>query len=107
MGKAVVKKCVNVPIPEMYQFGTRGIEVSFTKIDNAGLKKDDTKSKDATQAKQNWRFSANKDSKFRRICLSRLRKLTASVIVSNIPDGKMEIVKKHIIESGYTVKAIE
>merc|ERR1712141_761899 len=36
-----------------------------------------------------------------------LRKLSASVIVSNIPDGKMEMVKKHIIESGYTVKSIE
>merc|ERR1719192_1929254 len=85
----------------------QAIKVSFTKIDNAGLKKDDTKSKDVTQAKQNWRFSANKDSKFRRICLSRLRNLTGSIIVSNIPDGKMEMVKKHIIESGYTVKSIE
>merc|ERR1719189_1528191 len=85
----------------------QAIKVSFTKIDSAGLKKDDTKSKDVTQAKQNWRFSGNKDSKFRKICLSRLRKLTASVIVSNIPDGKMEMVKKHIIESGYTVKSIE
>merc|ERR1719367_1861907 len=85
----------------------QAIKVSFTKIDSAGLKKDDAKSKDVTQAKQNWRFAANKDSKFRRICLSRLRKLTGSIIVSNIPDGKMEMVKKHIIESGYTVKSIE
>merc|ERR1712077_97794 len=85
----------------------QAIKVSFTKIDSAGLKKDDAKSKDVTKAKQNWRFSANKDSKFRRICLSRLRNLTGSIIVSNIPDGKMEMVKKHIIESGYTVKSIE
>merc|ERR1712077_57759 len=53
------------------------------------------------------RFSAKKDSKIRRICMSRLKKLTSSIIVSNIPDGKIELVKKHIIESGYTVKSIE
>merc|ERR1719412_435355 len=85
----------------------QAIKVSFTKIDNAGLKAEDTKSKDVRQAKENWRFSGSKDSKFRKICLSRLRKLSASVIVSNIPDGKMEMVKKHIIESGYTVKSVE
>merc|ERR1711994_729641 len=85
----------------------QAIKVSFTKIDSAGLKKDDAKSKDVTQAKQNWRFSANKDSKFRKICLSRLYNLTGSIIVSNIPDGKIENVKKYIIESGYTVKSIE
>merc|ERR1711994_383429 len=78
-----------------------------TKIDNAGIKKDDTKSKDVRQAKENWRFSGNKDSKFRKICLSRLYNLTGSIVVSNIPDGKTEVVKKHIIESGYTVKSIE
>merc|ERR1712158_253040 len=50
----------------------QAIKVSFTKIDNAGIKKDDTKSKDVRQAKENWRFSGNKDSKFRKICLSRL-----------------------------------
>merc|ERR1712077_163527 len=85
----------------------QAIKVSFTKIDNAGIKKDDTKSKDVRQAKENWRFSGNKDSKFRKICLSRLYNLTGSIVVSNIPDGKTEVVKKHIIESGYTVKSIE
>jgi RNA recognition motif-containing protein len=40
------------------------IKVSFTKIDQAGMKNDD-KSKDVRQAKENWRFSGNKDSKFR------------------------------------------
>merc|ERR1711994_1011869 len=29
------------------------------------------------------------------------------VLVSNLPEGKSEMVKKHIIESGYTVKSIE
>merc|ERR1712110_323092 len=72
-----------------------------------GIKKEDTKSKDVRQAKENWRFSGNKDSKFRKICLSRLYNLTSSIVVSNIPEGKTEVVKKHIIESGYTVKSIE
>merc|ERR1712108_50787 len=43
----------------------------------------------------------------RKICLSRLRELSTSVIVTNIPEGKSDLVKKHIIESGYTVKSIE
>merc|ERR1712077_22870 len=85
----------------------QAIKVSFTKIDNAGIKKDDAKSKDVRQSKENWRFSGNKDSKFRKICMSKLYNLTSSIIVSNIPDGKTEMVKKHIIESGYTVKSIE
>jgi hypothetical protein len=85
----------------------KAIKVSFTKIDSAGMKKDDAKSKDVRQAKENWRFTSNKESKFRKICMSRLRKLSSSVIVSNIPEGKSDLVKKHIIESGYTVKSIE
>merc|ERR1719367_2311177 len=40
----------------------QAIKVSFTKVDNAGIKKDDTKSKDVRQAKENWRFSGNKDA---------------------------------------------
>merc|ERR1712080_381064 len=83
------------------------IKVSFTKIDQAGMGKDDTKSKDVRQAKENWRFTSNKESKFRKICMSRLRKLSGSVIVSNIPEGKADQLKKHIIEAGYTVKSIE
>merc|ERR1719414_1299614 len=85
----------------------QAIKVSFTKIDQAGFKKDDTKSKDVRQAKENWRFTSNKESKFRKICMSRLRKLSSSIIVSNIPEGKSDLLKKHIIESGYTVKSIE
>merc|ERR1719219_116348 len=53
----------------------QAIKVSFTKIDQAGLKKDDTKSKDVRQAKENWRFTGNKDSKFRKIIMSRLKKI--------------------------------
>jgi hypothetical protein len=85
----------------------QAIKVSFTKIDSAGMKKDDVKSKDVRQAKENWRFTSNKESKFRKICMSRLRKLSSSIVVSNIPEGKADLLKKHIIESGYTVKSIE
>merc|ERR1719150_2730261 len=85
----------------------QAIKVGFTSIDNAGLKKDDKKSKDLRQAKENWRFTNNREGKFRKICCSRLRKLSSSVIVSNVPEGKMDNVKKYIIESGYTVKSIE
>merc|ERR1712018_786412 len=48
------------------KFDGQPIKVSFTKIDQAGLKNDD-KSKDVRQAKENWRFTGNKDSKFRKI----------------------------------------
>merc|ERR1719216_841927 len=82
------------------------IKVSFTNIDQAGMKKDD-KSKDFREAKENWRFSGNKDNKFRRICLARLRNLSSSVLVSNLPEGKPDQLKKFIIESGYTVKSME
>merc|ERR1719361_1425134 len=82
------------------------IKVTFTKIDQAGMKNDD-RSKDVRQAKENWRFSGNKDSKFRKICLSRLRNLSSSVLVSNLPEGKSDQLKKFIIESGYTVKSME
>merc|ERR1719192_2778582 len=70
------------------------IKVSFTKIDQAGMKKDD-KSKDFREAKENWRFSGNKEGKFRRICLSRLRNLSSSVLVSNLPEGKSDQLKVH------------
>merc|ERR1719192_3193253 len=82
------------------------IKVSFTKIDNAGMK-DDGKSKNFKEAKETWRYTYNKDSKFRRICMSRLRKLSSSVLVSNLPEGKSDQLKKFIIESGYTVKSME
>lgn len=83
------------------------ISVAFTSIDNAGIKPSDTKSKDLRQAKENWRFTGNKDGKFRKICLSRLNGLTSSVLISNIPEGKNDQLKKFIIEAGYTVKSME
>merc|ERR1719208_306631 len=83
------------------------IKISFTSIDEAGMKKDSTKSKDFREAKETWRFTGNKDSKFRRICMKRLRNLSSSIVVSNLPEGKADQLKKFIIESGYTVKSME
>merc|ERR1712002_309356 len=39
--------------------------------------------------------------------MGRLRQLSNSVIVSNIPEGKADQVKKFVIESGYTVKSVD
>merc|ERR1711890_167528 len=64
-----------------------------------------TKSKHVWKAKENWRYT--KDSKFRRICMKRLRDITPKVLVSNIPEGKTDQLKKFIIESGYTVSLVE
>merc|ERR1719402_1878689 len=85
------------------------IKVSFAKFKSAGfIKEDDSKSKLVFKAKENWRYGAkDKDSKFRRICLSRLKNLSSNVIVSNLPDGKMDQLKKYIIESGFTVRSME
>merc|ERR1712013_829051 len=71
----------------------------------ARIGKEDTKSMDVTKAKENWRYA--KDSKFRKICMARLRQLSPKIIVSNIPDGKEDMVKKHIIDAGYTVKDMQ
>merc|ERR1712080_479230 len=83
----------------------QAIKVAFTKIDMAKIKEGDTKSKHVWKAKENWRYT--KDSKFRRICMKRLRDITPKVLVSNIPEGKTDQLKKFIIESGYTVKSME
>merc|ERR1739845_192637 len=40
-------------------------------------------------------------------CMKRLRQLSNSVLVSNLPGGKSDLLKKFIIESGYTVKSME
>jgi hypothetical protein len=80
------------------------IKVAGTKIDNAIIKSGDTKSRDVRQAKENWRYS--KDGKFRRIIMSRLRTLSSNVLVTNLPEGKSDQLKKEIIEAGYTVKSI-
>merc|ERR1739844_83891 len=81
------------------------IQLDPAKINKASIGKEDKKSMDVTKAKENWRFA--KDSKFLKICMARLRQLSPKIIVSNIPEGKEDLLKKHIIEAGYTVKSME
>jgi len=81
------------------------VQLDPAKIKKASIGKEDKKSMDVTKAKENWRFA--KDSKFLKICMARLRQLSPKIIVSNIPEGKEDLVKKHIIEAGYTVKSME
>merc|ERR1719219_1669266 len=81
------------------------IQLDPAKISKASIGKEDKKSMDVTKAKENWRFA--KDSKFLKICMARLRQLSPKIIVSNIPEGKEDLAKKHIIEAGYTVKSVE
>merc|ERR1712080_109091 len=38
---------------------------------------------------------------------ARLRQLSPKIIVSNIPEGKEDLLKMHIIEAGYTIKSME
>jgi len=81
------------------------VQLDPAKIKKASIGKEDKKSMDVTKAKENWRFA--KDSKFLKICMARLRQLSPKIIVSNIPEGKEDLVRKHIIEAGYTVKSME
>merc|ERR1712154_636920 len=85
--------------------GGKPFNVVQSKIQRASIGKEDTKSMDVTKVKENWRFA--KDSKFLKICMARLRRLSPKIIVSNIPEGKEDLVKKHIIDAGYTVKSME
>merc|ERR1719412_3079307 len=78
------------------------IQLDPTKFKEASIGKDDTKSMDVTKAKENWRYAEN--SKHGKRWAARLRQLSPNIIVGNIPDGKEDMVKKHIIEAGYTVK---
>merc|ERR1712241_30217 len=81
------------------------VQLDPAKIKKAFIGKEDKKSMDVTKAKENWRFA--KDSKFLKICMARLRQLSPKIIVSNIPEGKEDLVRKHIIEAGYTVKDMQ
>merc|ERR1712080_534231 len=81
------------------------IQLDPAKISKASIGKEDNKSMDVTKAKENWRFA--RDSKFLKICMARLRQLSPKIIVSNIPEGKEDLLKKHIIEAGYTIKSME
>merc|ERR1712150_157502 len=81
------------------------IQLDPSKFKGAFIGKGDNKSMDVTKAKENWRYA--KDSKFRKICMARLRQLSPKIIVSNIPEGKEDVVKRHIIDNGYTVKDMQ
>merc|ERR1712083_831750 len=39
--------------------------------------------------------------------MARLKRLSPRIIVTWVPEGKEDLVKKHIIEAGYTVKSME
>merc|ERR1719216_354895 len=81
------------------------IQLDPTKFKEASIGKDDTKSMDVTKAKENWRYAEN--SKHGKRWAARLKQLSPKIIVANIPDGKEDMVKKHIIEAGYTVKDMQ
>jgi hypothetical protein len=81
------------------------VQLDPSKFKGAFIGKEDTKSMDVTKAKENWRYA--KDSKFRKICMARLRQLSPKIIVSNIPERKEDMVKRHIIDNGYTVKDMQ
>merc|ERR1712173_571574 len=81
------------------------MQLDPAKFKRASIGKEDKKSMDVTKAKENWRYA--KDSKFMKICMARLKQLSPKIIVSNIPEGKEHMVKKHIIDAGYTVKSME
>merc|ERR1719411_710890 len=81
------------------------IQLDPTKFKEASIGKDDTKSMDLTETKESWRYA--EDSKFRKRWAARLKQLSPKIIVANIPDGKEDMVKKHIIEAGYTVKDMQ
>jgi hypothetical protein len=84
------------------------VKVSHANIERGSIKANDTKSKDFRQEKIVWRYpSTRKDSKFRAICMSRMRQLTPKLLVANIPDGKIDEVKKYMVQHGFTVKEIE
>merc|ERR550539_416183 len=81
------------------------IQLDPTKFKEASIGKDDTKAMDVAKAKENWRYA--KGSKLPRRTAARLRQLSPNILVANIPDGKEDMVKKHIIEAGYTVKDMQ
>merc|ERR1712083_568633 len=65
------------------------IQLDPAKFPKARIGKEDKKSMDVTKVKENWRFA--KDSKFLKICMARLRRLSPKIIVSNIPEGKEDL----------------
>merc|ERR1719461_2757662 len=84
------------------------IQLEPSKFKGAFIGKGDNKSMDVTKAKENWRYA--KDSKFRKICMARLRQLSPKIIVSNIPEGKEDMLgsnKADAPKTGFTMQLIE
>jgi hypothetical protein len=100
--RSAIKACI---VTRNQTIGGKPFNVVQSKIERASIGKEDKKSMDVTKVKENWRFA--KDSKFMKICMARLTKLSPKIVVSNIPVGKEDLLKKHIIEAGYTVKSME
>jgi hypothetical protein len=100
--RSAIKACI---VTRNQTIGGKPFKVIQSKIERASIGKEDKKSMDVTKVKENWRFA--KDSKFMKICMARLTKLSPKIVVSNVPTGKEDLLKKHIIEAGYTVKSME
>jgi hypothetical protein len=100
--RSAIKACI---VTRNQTIGGKPFKVIQSKIERASIGKEDKKSMDVTKVKENWRFA--KDSKFMKICMARLTKLSPKIVVSNIPTGKEDLLKKHIIEAGYTVQSME
>jgi len=81
------------------------LQVSLAKSNDVKIKSDDNKSKDSAKIKETWRYFSNK-SKARRGNL-RLKDLSNKIVVGYVPEGKFDQLKKHIVESGFTVKSFE
>merc|ERR1712077_151257 len=88
--RSAIKACI---VTRNQTIGGKPFKVIQSKIERASI------------GKENWRFA--KDSKFMKICMARLTKLSPKIVVSNVPTGKEDLLKKHIIEAGYTVKSME
>merc|ERR1712242_256970 len=100
--RSAIKACI---VTRNQTIGGKPFNVIQSKIERASIGKEDKKSMDVTKVKENWRFA--KDSKSMKICMARLTKLSPKIVVSNIPIGKEDLLKKHILEAGYTVKSME
>jgi len=81
------------------------LQVSLAKSNDVKIKSDDNKSKDYTKNKEHCRYFTNK-SKVRRGVM-RLKDVSNKIVVGYVPEGKFDQLKKHIVDSGLTVKSFE
>jgi len=82
------------------------LQVSLCKSNDVKIQSSDSKSKDSAAIKQSWRYPTDK-SKGRAARLRHMKDLSNKIVVGNLPEGKFDQLKKHIIDSGLTVKLIE